>query len=302
MRLNIHLAATAALTLLGACDAAHDPLCSASAVVSTLPSQLDEASGIAISQAWPGVLWVHNDSEGTPLLYALDADGALTTEIDVADVATQSDWEDIAVGPCPTGSCIYIGDIGDNLHDRQDRAILRFAEPDPAGTVTGPAERFPISYPDGSRDAEAMFVTPAGDVYIISKGRSGPVTVYRYPPPLRADERVTLQTVQQLSDGLMQLPDLVTGASAVPDGGIVAVRTYSALRFYRFAGDTLARTGADTGLIALGEPQGEGVAAGADGRIYLVSETGPNREPPPFSRLECRLPDGAGPAGTDDAL
>lgn len=293
MRLNVQSAAAAALTLLvSACDAGQDPLCSAAAAVTTLPSQLDEASGIAISHERPGVIWVHNDSEGTPLLYALDTNGALTTEIDVADVATQSDWEDIAVGPCPAGSCIWIGDIGDNLHDREDRAILRFAEPDPARTEAGPVERFPIRYPDGPRDAEALFVTPDGDVYIISKGRSGPVTVYRYPPPLRADAVVTLEPVQELSEGLVQLPDMVTGASAARDGSVIVLRTYSAVRFYRFDGDTLARVGDAVDLVRLGEPQGEGVAVdAAAGRIYLVSETGPDRQPAPFSSLTCRLPD-----------
>jgi hypothetical protein len=95
-------------------------------------------------------------------------------------------------------------------------------------------ERFPIRYPDGPQDAEALFVLPDTTVYIISKGRNGPITVYRYPPPLRAGERVLLEPVQQLSPGLVQLPDLVTGAAATPDGRTIAVRTYTHLQLYRW--------------------------------------------------------------------
>jgi hypothetical protein len=129
-------------------------------------------------------------------------------------------------------------------------------------------------------------------VLIITKGRDGPVTVFRYPPPFRPDSRVELVPVQQLTPGLVQLPDLVTGASATPDGQYVAVRSYSHLQLYRFDGDTLAAVWTMPGydLTALNEPQGEGVALAADGTVYLVSEAGPARLPPPLSRLRCGLP------------
>jgi hypothetical protein len=153
-------------------------------------------------------------------------------------------------------------------------------------------ERFPFAYPDGPRDAEAMFVMPDTTVYVISKGRSGPITLYRYPAPLRANERVTLQPVQQLTDGLVQLPFLVTGADALPDGSVIAVRTYAYLMLFRMDADTLAglwpRPGYD--LAGLAEPQGEGVALAADGTVHLVSERGIERRPPPMSRLRCTLP------------
>jgi hypothetical protein len=279
---------------LSACGmpAGDSPLCTDATRIAPLPHALDEASGIAASRVHPDVFWVHNDSEGSPALYAIDAHGALLAEIDLPGAGTQFDWEDIATGPCPAGDCVYIGDIGDNYHDRDDRAIIRLPEPAPRSGRAEGVERFPIRYPDGPRDAEALFVLPDTSLYIISKGRSGPVTVYRYPGRLAAGERVSLQVVQRLSPGLVQLPDLVTGASALPDGRTVLVRTYSHLQLYRFQGDTLAALWPGSGfdLLALAEPQGEGVEVLSDGTVYLVSESGPDQLPAPFSRLRCQLP------------
>jgi hypothetical protein len=290
----LYSAIAAAAILAGCQDAPSDgPLCRDASRVAILPPQLDEASGIVISRAHEGIFWVHNDSEGTPLLYALDAAGALVAEIELPGAGDQSDWEDIAIGPCPAGTCLYIGDIGDNFHDREDRAILRIAEPRPVdGASIHHVERFPFRYPAGPRDAEALFVMPDTSVYIITKGRTGPVTLYHYPGPLREDERVTLVEVQQLTPGLVQLPDLVTGADALPDGSRIAVRTYTHVQLYTLEADGLHPLwpGAGFDLAPLAEPQGEGVALSPDGTVYLVSETGPSREPPPFSRLQCRMP------------
>jgi hypothetical protein len=260
--------------------------------VAALPPALDEASGVTWSRRHAGLLWVHNDSEGTPSLYALDTAGNLLGHVQVPGAGAQDDWEAISSGPCPAGDCLYIGDIGDNLHDRQDRAILRIPEPAPAARAAGPVERFPIAYPDGPQDAEALFVLPDTSVFIISKGRNGPVTVYRYPPPLRPGVRVTLIPVQRLSDGIAQLPDLVTGAAATADGRTVAVRTYTHLQLYRVAADTLEPLWPGRGfdLAPLAEPQGEGVTILADGTTYLVSETGPQRQAAPLSRLVCTIP------------
>jgi hypothetical protein len=277
--------------ILVGCETGTSTLCTEAHRIATLPDPLEEASGIVGSRAHPGVFWVHNDSEGTPALYAIDERGALLAEIEIPGTV-QSDWEDIALGPCPAGVCLYIGDIGDNLHDSDDRAILRIPEPDPRSASISHVERFPIRYPDGARDAEALFVLPDTSVFIISKGRSGAVTVYRYPPPLRQDAVVTLEAVQQLTPGLVQLPDLVTGADALPDGSSVVIRTYTHLQLYDLDADTLRPRWPGSGfdLAILAEPQGEGITLLADGTLYLVSETGPERRPPPFSRLRCNIP------------
>lgn len=280
-----------AAALLGACTAPEPGDCFDAARIGELPAMLDEASGIVVSRRDPSVIWAHNDSEGTATLYALDHAGRLLAEIELPAAGTQSDWEDIAIGPCPAGDCLYIGDIGDNLHDRDDRAILRMAEPliDEPGTLA--VDRFPIRYPDGPVDAEALFVMPDTSVYIVTKGRREGVSVFRYAPPLRRDQRVLLEHVQQLSESVTQLPDLVTAADASPDGERIVMRTYSRVALFRFDGDTLARLyEAGSDITPLGEPQGEGVAIAGGDTVLLATEAGPARAQPFLSRIRCPAP------------
>src|SRR5678816_20005 len=56
-------------------------------------------------------------------------------------------WEDIAVAPCPGGSCLYIGDIGDNHASRSSIAIYRVPEPAPNAKATDQAEVMHATYP-----------------------------------------------------------------------------------------------------------------------------------------------------------
>jgi hypothetical protein len=276
------------------CDTApfHDPdaACSTPVRGALLPDELDEASGVAISRAHAGVLWAINDTEPVARVFAIDTAAAILGVVRV-EGARNIDWEDIAVGPCRHGSCLYIAEIGDNMHDRTDVGFYVVPEPAPGDSVTAPAEWFPVEYPSGPQDAEALFVMPDGAVYVISKGRNVPVTLYRYPPPLRVGERVLLEQVQQLTDGIAQLPDLVTGAGVTTDGAIVAVRSYTRLQLYGFDADTLAPLlhGDGIDLTPLAEPQGEGAAIRDDGWIVLVGERGVEREPAPLSTLRCRL-------------
>ncbi len=89
--------------------------------------ELKEASGLAVSRSVAGGLWAHNDS-GKPILFALDARGSVTGRLPLTGVKLE-DWEAIAIGPCPSGSCLYAGDIGDNNAQRARITIYRVEEP-----------------------------------------------------------------------------------------------------------------------------------------------------------------------------
>lgn len=168
-----------------------------------MPDELLESSGLAASRRYPGVLWSHNDSGHDPVVFAIDTTGQLLGRVRVSG-ARNVDWEDMELAPCAaTGDdggggqrsgkdCLYIADTGDNRLRRDDAAIYRVPEPAPGDTVTAPAERFPVRFPDGPRDVEALYILPGGTVHLVSKGRGHPIAIYRYPPPLRAGEHIAI--------------------------------------------------------------------------------------------------------------
>ena len=155
--------------------------------------KVPEASGVAFSARTPGVAWTHNDSK-KPVVWALSDKGAVLGSVHVTG-AEIVNWEDIAVAPCPAGSCLYIGDIGDNHASRSSITVYRTPEPAPNAKATDQVEAMHATYPDGPRDAEALVVLPKGDMFVLTKGEDGPSAVYRIPTPFRNGETVTLQWI-----------------------------------------------------------------------------------------------------------
>jgi hypothetical protein len=249
--------------------------------------QLPEGSGIAASRRSPGRFWTHNDSGG-PVLFALDSTGAVVGQIRVPGTQVD-DWEAVAVGPCPSGSCIYLGDIGDNDAERREIVIHRLPDPaDASGAVAG-AELFRVRYPDGAHNAESLLITPEGDVLIVTKGDTGPVRLYRLPADAKPGTRVTLQAIGKPRPAGGRNGDRITDGAVSPSGAWVALRTKTAVLLYRTA-DLLSGDWREAGrvsLAGLGEPQGEGIAFGDEQTLYLVGEGGNRSQPGTFARLTC---------------
>ena len=226
------------------------------------------------------------------ILYAIEPTrGAIVGRVRVAGAAVH-DWEDVSVGKCPHGTCVYIADIGDNKAGRGDHVtVYRVAEPEATATTTETAEMFHANYPDGPQDAEALFVSPEGRLFIVTKGDTGPIALYRFPNDVQAGSRVSLERVGDLPLARSRGAEnpRITDAETSPDGRWVALRTHDAVIFYAtsdiLTGSIRERFRAD--VRPLREPQGEGVAIGADGDVYLVGENGGVGT---FARLTCRFP------------
>lgn len=254
-------------------NAAGNTGCRAMGSPRPLPEAIHESSGVAWSLAQPGVLWTHNDGNDRNL-YALDEEGRLLATVPV-EGGRLRDWEDLATAPCEGGYCIYLADTGDNQEIRPDIQLLRIQ--DTGFLEDGPRQAtvFPVALPDGPRDIEALFVLPGERIHLVTKGRNHPITVYRYPLPLRPGEVVTLEEVQTLSEGPRPIPSQLTGADATIDGRLVVVRTYQEMTFYHVRDGRLdPMEGGTVNLRTLQEPQGEGVAFGPRGRLFLTTEAG----------------------------
>ena len=121
---------------------------------------LPEASGLAIGRRGPDRLWTHNDS-GAPELVALDRAGRVVARVTVTGAEVE-DWEAVAAGSCPAGSCLFNGDIGDNDAVRPFVTIYRLEEPAGSPPSSLAADVVRATYPDGPRDAETLLVTADG--------------------------------------------------------------------------------------------------------------------------------------------
>jgi hypothetical protein len=254
-------------------------------------AELPEASGIAVSRRVPDRLWAHNDS-GQPVLFALDRRGAVTGRLRLSGVAVE-DWEAIAVGPCPGGSCVFVADIGDNDAERKRVTIYRFPEPQAADTSVAVTDIFHATYPDGAHDAEALLVTPDGGVFIVTKGDTGAVALYKFPAELKPGTTHQLQRIgKPRGSAKPGAAERVTDGAVSSNGEWVVLRSGAQLTFHRMA-DLLAgnwRAARTVDLKAVGEAQGEGVAMGADDTVYLAGEGGGKSQPGTFARLTCSVP------------
>ena len=228
-------------------------------------------SGVASSER--GVLWAHNDSGHEPVVYALDSTGAVRGRVTLP--VDNIDWEDVARGPRDADShFIYVADTGDNRSVRQSVDLYRFAEPAPADRRLGAddVDRLQLTYEGGPVDVEALFVDPVtGDAYLIGKPTFGDAPIFVIPESAWSSgshEAARAGTVD------LGLADFVTAADISPDGGTIAVRTYTrVLLWSRPEGVTppAAMAADPCDLIPPEEPQGEAITI-TDRHIYTIGE------------------------------
>jgi hypothetical protein len=272
------------LVLLAACAGlpSDTPACTGPVERWALPDEISEASGLAPSGRHAGLVWTHNDGREA-VLYALElppGGGEARIRARVRVDTWMYDLEDLELSRCDEGWCLWLADTGDNAEHRGDIVVIRVPEPALTDTVVAAAdaEWRRLRFPDRPRDVEALAVLPGERIHLLSKGRSGPPTWYRVPSgaPASGDSAATLELIGETAAGPPSLTGQATGASHVPGTeNRVLVRSYRGLGLHEIGPTSAHVVGPDRSLAHLNEPQGEGVAALADGTVLLVSEAGP---------------------------
>lgn len=242
---------------------------------------LNELSGLVASRREPGLFWAIEDSGAEPVVSALRENGTPVGSWTVAGAAN-TDWEDVASGPGPSGPVLYAADIGDNLEKRDAVTVYRVAEPAaPAGGgTTAPADRLELTYPDGAHDAEALVVDPRrGTLLIFTKGLPGSVYALSPPLPFGSAGKARLKLV-----GPAPL-SLATAADVSADGSTVALRGYLGYVIWQRRGNepltqTVKREPCSP-TRALTDGQGEAIALSKGGSTAWTVAEG---ERPPILR------------------
>src|ERR1700754_1858165 len=80
--------------------------------------RITESSGLAVSPRHPGILYTHNDSGGSNVIYAIGPDGRTRASLTLSG-ARNRDWEAISIGRDGAGSAIFVADIGDNARSEE---------------------------------------------------------------------------------------------------------------------------------------------------------------------------------------
>lgn len=191
-------------------------------------AKINEASGLASSRLYPGVLWAINDSGNDPLLYAVGIDGADLGTFRV-EGAENVDWEALASFRWQNSAYLLIADVGDNWEQRQ--AVTLYIVKEPAITATGidNARIAPIAwqirftYEDGPLDCEAVAVDAAKQrVFLLSKSKLTPVL---YELPLQPIDQGTIAVAHRITTVAHFTSP--TAMDLAPDGLSAVVLTYN---------------------------------------------------------------------------
>lgn len=223
-------------------------------VTSFRDDAIEESSGAVVRG---DRLFTVNDSGDGPHLYEVDLRSGETVAVTTFAEDDPDDVEALARG---RDGDVWVGDIGDNRRSRGSVRVFRVT-PAPEGGGTVRAEAYDLTYPDGPHDAEALLAHPrTGRLLVVTK------TVLRGGVVYRAPRRLTPGGTHQL-ERVGRVPGIVTGGTFLPDGGHVLLRTYGQVALYTYP-ELEQLSSAEVPA----QEQGEAVAVGDDGRLYLTSE------------------------------
>jgi hypothetical protein len=222
-----------------------------------------QASGLARGPE-PGTLLTMGDAGTDDTLTVLGLDGAFLGTA-VPGGVTNTDWEDLARGPCPATvgaeECLYIADIGDNLETRSTLTAWVV----PIDDLEAAAIACVLAYEEGvPRDAESFFVTHDGTLRIVTKEPDA--KVYRLPSP-RCDG--TVETLRREAE--LNWSDDPTGAAVSPDGSRLVLRSRTTAWLYDACAIEWATPVASIAIRA-DERKGEAISFTDDGSLVTVSE------------------------------
>lgn len=220
-------------------------------VLTFVDPEIVESSGLVVSD---GRVVTTNDSGDEGRVFVVDPASGRTVGV----TRWSEDPVDVeALAPADHGH-VWVGDIGDNRGRRDSIEVARVPVADRDQEVDAGA--LELTYPGGGRDAETLLAHPrTGRLHVVTKTvLAGEV--------LAAPARMSDDAPNRLRP-VGPAPAMVTDGAFFPDGRHLMLRSYA--RAFVLAYPSFEVVGSWS---LPQQPQGEGVAIGPDGGIYLSTE------------------------------
>lgn len=220
--------------------------------------RITESSGLAVSQAHPGIAYTINDSGDESRVFAVEIQSGRV--VGVTSVVN-GDWQD-AEALALSGGKLWVADVGNNSLDRDDRALYAFDEPGP-GDHRVTSTRYPVTFEGPPVEVEAIVIVP-GVIHFFNKYWPAGY-VYSMAGDLRTDKPNVARPSRPAA------PPYATDATVTPDGRFVLVRGQVTVEVRDASTWALRHTDVIPVLT-----RGETVAMESSGRSYLIGSEGPD--------------------------
>lgn len=186
--------------------------------------RIAESSGLALSRQHDDLAYTMNDEGGDGArVYAIRVStGDVVGAADISSLPIE-DPESIAVDAQGT---LWLGDLGDNDHRRDDIAIYAFPEPGVGANTISGADRYGVSLPGGPIDVEGMLVHPqTQQIHLVSKNENGTGRIFDLL-------NLTPGGTVQARDLGRESPEGVTDATYTQSGTWALLRTEESIWVY----------------------------------------------------------------------
>ena len=229
-----------------------------------MPKGLRESSGLISAPG--GTFWTMPDGGNPSHLYHISAGGEVLDTLQLP--LPNTDWESLTKDP--EGN-IYIGDFGNNFHNRKNLRIFRIGKGnhtiDTIHFSYPEQEEFPPSNrKDRNYDSEA-FLWHQGRLHLFSKSYGDRIVRHYSLPDSAGTYELKLEEEKKLKG-------LITGAALSPDGQQLALLSYGRIYFFNVtSGDELLKNPYKCVSLA-GKAQTEAITYLNNENLLLSNEQG----------------------------
>lgn len=195
--------------------------------IGKMPENINESSGLIDNN--DGTLLTHNDGGGNAEIYKINTSGKLLETVPIAH-AQNIDWEDITKD---TNGNLYIGDFGNNAHNRKDLGIYKVTENATKKINFRYADQstFPAQYKNF--DCEAFFWFK-NHLYLFSKNWEKKYKTCKLYKLKDEEGNYTITPKDSIT-----LKTAVTAAAISPDNKHFALLTYGKILIFDIINDEI---------------------------------------------------------------